>query len=128
MLEGIFGKDFSGVVSLYKISIPGTKENRAKEDMRLLIKIGKGQKNEEKIEKIDRDFIEKAKVGLVKLKEAEENQINSHTTNSLEPAPQRNTTNLLNNPTNQSPESLSGKLENPTSSSLGSSKNQNQVH
>jgi hypothetical protein len=163
-LEDIVGERVSGI----RASIWGLKENRDKENIKTLVKIGKGQKNEEKIEKIDRDFIEKAKDGLVKFKEkeenrrmgeedertiakfkevrenqrmgeedertiakfkeAEENQINSHTTNYLEPAPQRTTTNPLNNPTNQSLESLSGKLERARSSSLGSSENQNQVH
>ena len=69
-LEELIGKN----TSIFVMPIPGTELSRAKENLRLLVKIGKKEENEEKIQKIDRAFIDKIKTGLVKLKENEENQ------------------------------------------------------
>lgn len=124
MLRDLIGKN-TGIL----MPIPGTELSRAKENLKLLVKIGKGEENEDKIKTIPRVFINKLKTGFAKLKENEaaaEAAVNDRaTTNPLHNVPLNTTqrqsgTSSLNPNPNQNQESNSGE-ENPTPS--GESKN-----
>ena len=114
--------------------------------LKLLVKIGKGEENKDKIKTIPRVFINKLKTGFAKLKENEaaaEAAVNDRaTTNPLHNVPlnttqrQSGTSSLDPNPNpNQNQESNngeekqnnptpSGELKNPSSTSLNPNQNQ----
>ena len=137
-LKEVIGENPSVAMML----IPGTESSRAKENLKLLVKIGKGEENEEKITKIPRVFINTLKTGFAKLKENEvaaEAAVNdrARTTNPLHYVPlkttqrQSGTSSLNPNPNQESNNgekkqnntTPSDELRNPSITSLNRNKN-----